>query len=163
MKYFLRCVAVLFSTLVLAECAHSADIASLVKQLDSAKEAQRGSAILELRKLGDAAREQMARLEYEEKLEPRQQLLVRRLLGELQIAENPLKPVDVSALKPFGEDAAKGTKGDPDLLVDREKKIISMNGEFALEQGALEFLVVSKGPNARLHGGLGFLGPPSSG
>ena len=54
-------------------------------------------------------------------------------------------------LTPFGEDAKEGKKGNPDLLVDKDSKIIVMNGEFCLEQGPLEYLVVSKGPEAKLH------------
>ena len=86
-----------------------------------------------------------------EGLEPRQLLLIRRILGALLIGQSSLQPIDAGTLIPFGSDKEKGIKGTPDLLFNIDKKVIMMEGEFAIEQGPLEYLVVSKGPNARLH------------
>ncbi|HYF48033.1 MAG TPA: YdjY domain-containing protein, partial [Planctomycetota bacterium] len=94
---------------------------------------------------------ELKKLETEVKMEPRQLLTLRRLLGDIVINKSPLKPLDPATLVAFGEEKEKGIAGNPEILIDKDKKIIAMNGEFCLETGPLEYLVVSKGQNARLH------------
>ena len=131
--------------------ARGSDANVWIKQLASDKEADRTAAISELRKMGEAARDPIMKAEVSEKLEPSQMAILRRVIGQLIVEKTDLKPIDPAVLTPFGEDKEKNTPGDPNLLVNREKKIIVMNGDFALEMGPLEFLVVTRGPNARLH------------
>jgi hypothetical protein len=131
--------------------AYAADAPALVQQLGSEKESERTQAIGALRRMGEAARDALTKVETSEALAPQHLLLVRKLLGELLIAKSTLQPVATAKLTPFAEDKEKGIVGNPNLLVDKDKKYIMMNGEFALEQGPLEYLVVTKGPNARLH------------
>jgi len=85
------------------------------------------------------------------KLEPRQLVLVRKLLGDRLISTTPLKPIDLSTVAPFGEDKEKKIEGDPNILINRDAKTIVMNGEFVLESGPLEYLVCVKHSNAKLH------------
>jgi hypothetical protein len=142
------------SALLLIMCAaiaHANDANVWIKQLASDKEVDRAAAIAELRKMGESAREALIKVELNEKMEPAQLAIVRRLIGQLFVDKTELKPIDPSLLSPFGEDKEKNTPGDPNLLFNKEKKIIVMNGDFALEMGPLEFLVVTRGPNARLH------------
>ena len=151
MKTILCGLVIAAGLLAGAPALYAADVKDLVKQLGSVKEEERAQAILELRKMGEAAREALSKIEVTETLEPQQLLLVRKLLGEFLIVQTPLKPMDLSTLTPFGEDKEKKVEGNPNLFTNKDKKIIALNGEFALEQGALEFLIVTKGPNARLH------------
>lgn len=136
---------------LLGEQAGAAEVPALIKQLASENSGERARAIAELRKMGEPAREALAKIEEAETLELRQLLLVRRIQGDMLIAQTPLQPVGLTGLTPFSEDKEKGIQGNPYLLVNRDKKLISMSGEFVLEQGPLEYLVVTKGPNARLH------------
>jgi hypothetical protein len=132
-------------------CA-AADTQKLIDDL--ADDTKRAAAIEALLKLGNDAEADLRKAEMERKLEnERQLLLVRRLQGEIQVRRSPLKPIDMSTLKHFGESKEEKTEGDPDLLLDRDekKKLIVMNGEFILEGGPLEYLVVSFGPGAKLH------------
>jgi len=133
-------------------CSVSAeDVSTLVRKLASEKESERTAAIAELKKLGESAQQAIAKIETSESLQPQQLVIARKLIGDVLIHKSPLKPVDYAALVPFGADAEKGRPGDPNLLVDKDRKLVVMNGDFALEQGPLEFLVVGRGPNARLH------------
>lgn len=131
--------------------AGEAEIQALIKQLGSASASERAGAIEALRKIGEAARVALAKTEATETLEPQHLLLVRRLQGDMLVGQTPLQPLGLAGLSPFGEDKEKGIPGNPNLLLDKDKKLIVMNGEFVLEQGPLEYLVVTKGPNARLH------------
>lgn len=131
--------------------AEGADAAALVKQLGSANAVERAAAIVELQKMGEAGCDALAKIERNETLEPQQLLLVRKIQGDRLIAQTPLAALGLKGLTPFCEDKEKGIAGNPNLLVDKDRKLIVMNGEFVLEQGPLEYLVVSKGPNARLH------------
>lgn len=128
----------------------AAELADLVKKLGSAVDADRAAAIEEIRKIKDAD-ETLKKIEVTEKMENQQLFILRRIIGDYLVNKSPLKPIEPTTLKPFGEDKSTGAKGNADLLVDQDKKIIVMNGEFFLEQGPLEYLVVTKGPNARLH------------
>ncbi|HYG73569.1 MAG TPA: YdjY domain-containing protein [Planctomycetota bacterium] len=132
-------------------CAMASDVSALVKKLASENEEERAAAIAELKKLGDAAQQALAKIEVTESLQPQQLVIVRKFLGELQVQKSALKPVDLGELTPFMADAEKGKTGDPNILINKDKKLVVMNGDFALEQGPLEFLVVTRGPNARLH------------
>ena len=124
---------------------------NMIRDLNAADIKVREKAIAEFRKMGESAREALQTAENEQRMETRQLMLVRKLIGEMLLSQSPLKPLDLKATTPFGEDTAKGIKGDPEVLVDVPNKLIVMNAEFALEQGPLEYLVVSKGPNARMH------------
>ncbi len=129
----------------------AADADAMIRQLASDKMSERAEAIAGLRAMGDAAREPLLKCEATERLAPQTGLLVRRLLGQLLIDRGALPPIDRAGLQPFGEDAAKGRAGDPSLLFEKKSKLIALRGDFALDQGPLEFLVVTRGPNARLH------------
>jgi hypothetical protein len=131
--------------------ASAKDPIEWVKQLNSGKEAERTEAIEALRKDIAKNREALIKIEANESLEPRQLLILRRLLAEPILAASALPPVDLKDLKPLGEDKTKNEPGDGNILLNAQTKIIALPGEFALEQGPLEFLVVSRGPNARLH------------
>jgi hypothetical protein len=151
MKTILNALIIAAGLLISMPKVSAAEVKDLVKQLGSAKEEERAQAIAELRKMGESARDALLKIEVTETLEPQQLLLVRKLLGEYLIIQTPLKPVDLTTLTPFSEDKEKKIEGNPNLLTHKDSKVIALNGEFALEQGALEFLVVTKGPNARLH------------
>ena len=99
----------------------------------------------------EAARAVLLKVGAGEGLDPRQLYLLRRLLGNLYLKKLDVHPIDITGLIPFGSDKEKKIAGNPDLLFNMEKKIIVMEGEFSIEQGPLEYLIVSKGPNARLH------------
>lgn len=144
-------LATIILTLTLAGFAHAKEAGDWVKQLLAEKEADRTEAVEALRKLIGTQREVVAKIESGESLESAQLIVIRRLLGETIINASPLKPVDMAKLQPLGEDKEKKVEGDPNILLDKTTKVIAMPGEFALEQGPLEFLVVSRGANARLH------------
>lgn len=147
MRYLARTAIILLT--VASAVAAAGETQQLIDDL--AVDTKRASAIEALMKLGADAEADLRKAESEQKMEPRQLLFVRRLQGDIQVKHSPLKPLDMTSLAPFGEDKEKKIEGDPDLLVDRTKKLIVMNGEFILEQGPLEYLVVSFGPGAKLH------------
>ena len=151
MRLFLNAIVVLWIGAQFCPRSEAADVQGLVKQLASPDQGLRAAAIAELRKMGAPACDALAKIEATETLEPRQLLLVRRIQGDFLIPQSPLQPLDIASLSPFGEDKEKGIAGNPKLLVNRDKKFISMPGEFVLEQGPLEYLVVTRGPNARMH------------
>lgn len=144
-------VAVLGMSRFLTQLRAEDNAANLIGALASEKVDQRAVALEALKKLGDAATAPLVAAEADQKLAPRQLLLVRRILGDRLTETTTLKPVDLSKLVPFGADKAKGIAGNPDLLLDRATKLLVMNGEFVLEQGPLEYLVVVKHPNAKTH------------
>jgi len=78
---------------------------------------------------------------------------VRRIQGDFLIPQSPLQPLDLASLAPWGADKEKGITGDPRLLVNRDKKLLVMNGqfEFVQENEPLEYLVVTRGDNAPIH------------
>jgi hypothetical protein len=123
----------------------------LIAQLASDQAAERTAAIEGLRKLGDAAVPALRKVRESEELKPRQLMLVRRLLGDALIVSSPLKPLDLGTLSPYGEDKKAGVAGDPNLLMNKDTKVIALDGSFVNENCPLEFLVVSRIPNARLH------------
>ncbi len=125
--------------------------APLIEALASDKEDERARAIDALQKMGDAAVDSLRRNENEVKLAPRQLVLVRKLLGDRLIQTTPLTPVDLTTVTPFGEIKDKNIEGDPNLLINRDTKLIVMNAEFVLEQGPLEYLVTQKHTMAKLH------------
>jgi len=147
----MRRLAILILTLAMLGTAQAKEASDWVKQLLAEKEAERAEAIEALRKIIATQREKLAKIESTESLESQQLIVIRRLLGETLIAESPLKPIDLAKLSPLGEDKDKKVEGDPNILLNKESKFIALPGEFALEQGPLEFLVVSRGANARLH------------
>lgn len=147
----MRRLAICVLALAMIFTAQAKDAHDWVKQLLSEKEADRAEAVEALRKIAATQREVLAKIEGSESLESQQLIVVRRLLGETIMAESPLKPIDLSTLAMLGEDKEKKVEGDPNILLNKETKIIALPGEFALELGPLEFLVVSRGANARLH------------
>jgi len=155
-SYILRSVAPVSLTLCAAlllriPIAAAEGVAPLIAALASEKEDERASAIQELQKMGDAAIEPLRKCELDEKLAPRQLVLVRKILGDRLISTTPLKPIDLATVAPFGENKAEGISGDPDLLINRDLKLMVMPGEFVLEQGPLEYLVCMKHQTAKLH------------
>jgi len=143
----------LFLSLAAIVCAAmpASDISDWAAKLASASEEARAAGIKAIRSKGPEAEAELKKLETSEKMEPRQLLILRRLIGEIMVGRTLLKPVDPATLVPFGEEKEKGIAGNPELLIDKDKMIIVMSGEFCLETGPLEYLVVSKGQNARLH------------
>jgi hypothetical protein len=152
---FIRVLLPVLMVVISLRCTWAADLSALVDDL--ANEAKRKTAIDEILKQGAEAETVLKKIEVEKKLEERQLTLVRRLIGNTLINSTTLKPIDLSKLAPFGADKEKNIPGDPTILIDpdpetrKQNKTIVLNGEFALEQGPLEYLVVSKGPNAKLH------------
>jgi len=137
----------LLTVFLLAPFLQAAETAELIKQLGSENESERAAALMELRKIGQPA-EAALRAALKDG-PPRQEFLARRLLGEMLLAHSNLRPLDLSALAPLGEEKAAGKAGNPFILVDSDKKIIVLDGSFILERGLLECLVVSRVPNAR--------------
>ncbi|MEI6236396.1 MAG: YdjY domain-containing protein [Planctomycetota bacterium] len=123
----------------------------LIKALASENEAERTQAIDALQKMGDAMVEPLRKVEADVKLASQQLILVRKLIGDRLTSTTTLQPMDLSKVAPFGEEKEKGIAGDPNLLINREAKIIVMNGEFVLEQGPLDYLVCMKHTAAKLH------------
>ncbi len=154
MKIVRRVLPLLVAILSL-RCTFAADVSALVDDLTDDK--KRATAIAELLKLGAAAEPDLKKIELDKKMDERQLVIVRRLLGNILINTTQLKPLDTSKLAPFGSDKEKNIEGDKTILIDPnpetrpKNKLIVLSAEFALEQGPLEYLVVSKGPNAKLH------------
>ncbi len=144
-------LAIIVLSLTLAGFVQAKEAGDWVKLLLSEKEADRAEAVEALRKIVGTNRDVVAKIESAESLESSQLIVIRRLLGETIINASPLKPVDVATLEPLGKNKDKNEEGDPNILFDKTTKVIALPGEFALEQGPLEFLVVSRGANARLH------------
>jgi hypothetical protein len=149
MKSALLCLCALAG--LAGRVAAAEDAAALIAKLASDKEADRTAAIEALQKLGDAAVEPLRKSELDEKLVPQQLVLVRKLLGDRLVSTTTLKPVDLKSLTPFGADKEKNIPGDLNLLINRDTKLMVMNGEFVLEQGPLEYLICVKHSNAKLH------------
>ena len=127
------------------------DAAPLIEALASDKEDERARAIEALQKMGDAAVEPRRKAENQVKLAPRQLVRGPNLRGDRRSQTTPLTPVDLTTVAPFGEIKEKGIEGDPNLLINRDTKLIVMNAEFVLEQGPLEYLVTQKHSLAKLH------------
>lgn len=142
---------VLPAVLVFTATLWAATPQELIAQLGSEKEAERAAAIEGLRQLGPEALPVLRKVRETEELKPRQLLLVRRLLGDALIAASPLKPLDLGTLAPYGEEKKAGIAGDPNLLLNKDTKVIALDGSFINEDCPLEFMVVSRIPNARLH------------
>ena len=151
-------VLCLLTPIMLAKGAFAADAKTPSTLIDElADDAKRASAIEQLLKLGAAADADLHKALNDKKLTDRQLILVRRLIGNILINRDQMKLVDASKLAPFGEDKANKVAGTPSILIEpdpakrEENKTIVMSGEFVLEQGPLEYLIVSKGPGAKLH------------
>lgn len=121
----------------------------LVAGLTSTDAAQRGTAFKELRMMGPAGEPALIKALGGEK-DGRQEL-VKSILTEAVVAQFGLKPVQREGLKRFGENVEKKQPGLDALLIDKSSKLILVRGEFALEQGPLEYIIVGKGENAKLH------------
>lgn len=145
--------SLIFASMVLTASLtlYGGELNDWITKLSSAKEAERGEAIQYLLKQGADGEKALVETVYAVKLEPQPLALARKLAGDLLIRKSTLKPIDLKTLTPFGENKEKGEKGDPRIMLDKEKKIMVMEGNFALDNGPLEYLVVSKGPDAKLH------------
>ncbi|MGD0089602.1 MAG: YdjY domain-containing protein [Planctomycetota bacterium] len=150
-RLFLKALVVLCTAALLSPRSEGADVQALAQQLASENASSRATAIAELRKMGAPACEALAKIETSETMPRQQLLLVRRIQGDCLIAQSPLQPLDRAKLSPFGEDVKQGIAGNPALLTNRDKKFIVMDGEFWKEQAPLDYLVVTLGPDARLH------------
>jgi hypothetical protein len=151
MKNLWRSILCLVVTAVLAAnvYAEEPDLKALVMKLGSDQESDRDVAIKELLKTGQSSHDALRKIELTEKMLPQQAYLLRRIIGDQLIAQSPLKPLDTKDFEAFDKD--KGEKAEKLILVDKANQIIVMEGEFCLEGGALEYLVVSSGPNAKKH------------
>ena len=155
MKIVHRVLPLILVAVLSLRCTLAASVDELVDNLSDDK--KRAAAIAEILKLGAKADDDLKKIELNKKLDDRQLAIVRRLIGNNLINSTELKPLDISGLAPFGADKEKKIEGDKTILIDPnpdtrgKNKLIVMSGEFALEQGPLEYLIVSKGPNAKLH------------
>lgn len=138
---------VLFSLPAVPACA--ATVTELVDALGD--DHRRPAAIDKLLDLGANAEAELRKLEATNTLEPRQQLIVRRLLGELQIKQSPLSPLDLSKLAPWGENKERHEAGNPNILIHPGKRLVVLDGEFTIAYGLLEYLVASFKPDTKLH------------
>jgi hypothetical protein len=127
---------------------NASTISELVEALKAAD--QRQPAIEKLLKMGADAEAELRSLESEKNLTERQQLIVRRLLGEIQIKRSPLATLDLSKLVPLGEDKEKHQAGNPEILIDPAQKLIVIDAIFAQEDGLLEYLVASFKPDVKV-------------
>jgi len=109
------------------------------------------AAFKELRALGTAAEPALMKALANEDERDNRRPLVKTILMEAVVRKHGLKPVDRTALKRFGENPARKKPGLDTLLLDKESKTILAKGEFVLESGPLEYMVVGKGENAKLH------------
>jgi hypothetical protein len=129
--------------------ASASDVTDLVDAL--AKADKRPAAIEKLLKMGADAESELRAWEKSSTLTERQQLLVRWLLGEIQIKRSPLTPLDLPKLVPLGEDKEKHEAGNPEILIDPARKLIAIEAKFAQEDGLLEYLVASFRPDVKVH------------
>jgi hypothetical protein len=122
---------------------------ALAAQLGGADLAAKEAAYKELSALGAAAQAALEKaVEGEETPKYR---MAKTLLGNLVLAQFSLKPANRLKLKPLGANPAKNQPGVPAILLDKDSKLIVIESEFALENGPLEYSVVAKGENAKLH------------
>lgn len=136
------------SALLLVSILPAATPEELIAQLGSRQKDQRTAGIEALRQLGNAAELPLRKAKDSGKLDERQLALVGRLLGDLLVSRSALKPIDLSALTPCGEDRQAGVVGDPRLLLNTESRVMVLDGHFEVESGPLEFLSVSRVPDA---------------
>ena len=124
---------------------------ALVACLGSSTSAAREIAYKELSALGASAEGALMKaLENEAGANGRRDL-VKTILMNSVMQKYGLKPIDRGKLKRFGENKAKERPGMDTLLVDKASKTILAKGEFVLESGPLEYMVVGFGENAKLH------------
>jgi hypothetical protein len=135
----------------LSEALSQARPYALVACLGSSEAEVRESAFKELRAFGEAAEGALMKaLENENDANDRQEL-VKTILMEGVVRKHGLKPIDRAKLKRFGENKAKQRPGLDTLLLAKDSKTILAKAEFVLESGPLEYMVVGKGENAKLH------------
>ena len=146
-------MVVLLVALMPVQSVRASDIDALIEQM--ATDNTRPKALDELLKKGASAEVDLRKALAGGKLNDRQFVIVRRILGNILCNTSTLKLVDQTKLAPYGKDDK--SSGDPTILIDpdpesrKNNKTIVMSAEFILEQGPLEYLVVSKGPGAKLH------------
>lgn len=121
----------------------------LVARLTSADAAERAGAYAALDELGAAAREAL----WTALLQPEQPalVLVKALLAKKMALQYALPPLDHTLVTGMGGDPAKNKPGHPHVRINKEQRIIVVDADFCLESGPLEYLVVCKGENAKLH------------
>jgi len=126
--------------------------ASVDELVDALRADQKRPAAIEaLLKMGEKAEADLRKSETAKDLDPRQRLIVRRLLGELLIKQTPFSPLDLSPLVPMGEDKERKKAGNPDILIHPTKKLVVVNGQFAIDDGLLEYIVASFRPDTKVH------------
>ncbi|MCZ7649457.1 MAG: YdjY domain-containing protein [Planctomycetota bacterium] len=76
---------------------------------------------------------------------------VRSLLAKVMIAEQGMALLDRADFWNLGGDRKKPGTGNPKVQVQQDKRLIAIEGECVLEAGPLEYAVVCKGENAKLH------------
>jgi len=77
--------------------------------------------------------------------------LAKSVYRRVLVGEMAQPAFDDKALKPFRQDEKKGIAGNPHIKTDPKSKLIAIDGEFSIERGPLEYMVVCKGENAKTH------------
>ncbi len=121
----------------------------LTAQLNHADKAIKERAFNELTKLGDKAFQALQH-EMRQSESPRR-AIAKTILGQSIVETYRMKLLDRTGLKVFGAEEGKPDSGVKAILMDPKTKRISIEGEFCLELGPLEYAVVCKGENAKLH------------
>lgn len=111
----------------------------LVTRLE--KESTRAEAFAELKKAGSSAKDALMQAMLSPEAPYRG--LAKTLLGDLYV-----EPAGLPVLDRKGMEQHKKEKA---LSFDKKRRVIAIEGEFKLEQGPLEYAVVCKGENAKLH------------
>jgi hypothetical protein len=145
MRFHFAGLIVVASLALGAASGSAAEVGDLVKQLASTKESERTAAIKAIRELKAGAEAPLRKLEDSGFDDQRQQMIVRRLIGACTVDSSPLKPIDPATVVPLGENTTKGIAGNPHVSLNKDSRVIVMTGEFCLENGPLEYLIVSKG------------------
>lgn len=123
---------------------------ALAAQLEAADVVTRTRAFDELAKLGMDARPALERFLALEAASDATNF-TKTLLSNALLEGNKLTPIDRTGFKRLNEEEGKPESGNKNVLLDTAKKLIVIEGEMLLERGALEYAVVCKGENAKLH------------
>lgn len=111
----------------------------LVTRLE--KEPTRAEAFAELKKAGAPAKDALMQAMLSPEAPHRG--LAKTLLGDLYVGPAGLPVLDRKGMEQHKKEKA--------LFFDKKRRIVAIEGEFKLEQGPLEYAVVCKGENAKLH------------
>lgn len=121
----------------------------LVAKLGSKDGAVRRQAYEGLASLGELATKALAKAAVALRDEGKRGVLARELLRRLVIERKSLPVIGEKGLVRWKPDPKAPGKGDPNLLYDKKRRLIVARGEFCLEVGALEYLICSRGPDAK--------------